>query len=49
MSDHEKIQLAKQYVDEQLKVIAKLGKSAKPTREKYNEMVTKVAKEIVCK
>ena len=50
MSTNEKIEVAKQYVDAQLKVLEQHGKSSKKlTPEKYNEMVAKVAKVITCK
>lgn len=50
MSGNEKIALAKQYVDAQLKVIEQHRKSSKRiSHQKYNQMVAKVAKEIVCK
>ncbi|MFZ0913828.1 MAG: hypothetical protein WBQ76_16150 [Candidatus Korobacteraceae bacterium] len=49
MSGKEKIELAKQYVDAQLKVVEQHRKSSKKiSHQKYSEMVAKVAKEIVC-
>lgn len=49
MSTSEKIDVAKKYVDAQLKVLERHGKSSKRlTAEKYDEMVAKVAKVIVC-
>jgi hypothetical protein len=50
MSADEKLEVAKQYVAEQLKVLEQHGKSQKKlTTEQYNEMVAKVAKVITCK
>ncbi len=47
MSADEKLEVAKQYVAEQLKVLEQHGKSQKKlTTEQYNEMVAKVAKVI---
>jgi len=51
MSKAEKLDAAKKYVDEQLKVMAQHSSSepVQPTSAKYNEMVKKVAKAIICK
>ena len=50
MSTREKTEIAKKYVDEQLKVLEQHGKSQnKITAAQYNEMVAKVAKVITCK
>jgi hypothetical protein len=49
MSEQERIAVAKQYVDEQIKTMKENGGKTEIPSEQYDRMVAKVAKTILCK